>query len=298
MTGDRSDDKTDDRGPIRAISLALGADGSGHSRWHWLAGLAALVACGIAFFFVVQAIGPERLRDAVAAAGPLAPIFFVLLKAITIVVTPISGTPLRLAAGTLFGFWPGVALTILGSVLGGSANFWIARTYGRRMVARLLGQGALAKVEPLLGRLLDWRALALARVVLAPLWDVLSYGVGLTRLRFGTYLAVAFLGDVIPTMILVGVGTSVAEVGMVETGAAGAQAVEAAVPVALTVVAAGLGSVLLIVVGMLLRPRLARRLSQPAPRPTIIPGALGTATDAVSPARASIDDHDADRLAS
>jgi hypothetical protein len=41
----------------------------------------------------------------------------------------------------------------------------------------------------------------------------------------------------------------------------------------LTVIAVGLGSVLLIVAGMLLRPRLARRLSQPAPRPTIVAGA-------------------------
>jgi uncharacterized membrane protein YdjX (TVP38/TMEM64 family) len=280
------------------MSLALGDDGSGRSRWRWLAGLAVLVACGLAFFFVVQAIGPERLRDAVAAAGPLAPIAYVLLKAITIVVTPISGTPLRLAAGTLFGFWQGVALSVLGSVLGGSANFWIARRYGRRMVARLLGPGALAKIEPLLGRLADWRALALARVVLAPLWDVLSYGVGLTRLRFATYLAVALIGDIIPTMILVGVGNSVAEVGMMETGAAGAQAVESAVPVALTVVAVGLGSVLLIVAGMLLRPRLARRLSQPAPRPTVIPGTLGTEPDGASSVPAAVDDPDADRLAS
>src|SRR3954471_6073330 len=147
-----------DSGPIHAMSLTLGDPASGGSRWRTLAGLAVLVACGLAFFFVVQEIGPERLRDAVAAAGPLAPIVYVLLKAITIVVTPVSGTLLRLAAGTLFGFWPGVWLSVLGSTLGGSANFWIARRFGRRVVARLLGPGALAKVEPLLGRLAGLRA--------------------------------------------------------------------------------------------------------------------------------------------
>jgi uncharacterized membrane protein YdjX (TVP38/TMEM64 family) len=250
------------------MSLALG-ERSGLSRWRSLAGLAALAACGIAFFCIVQAIGPERLRDAVAAAGPLAPIVYVLLKAVTIVVTPISGTPLRLAAGTLFGFWPGVALSILGSVLGGSANFWIARTYGRRMVARLLGQGALAKVEPLLGRLADWRALALARVVLAPLWDVLSYGVGLTKLRFRTYLAVAIVGDLIPSTMLVGFGSGVAELGVVDAGTAGAQAAETALPMALGMVMAGLGAALLIVAALVLRPRLSRLLVRPVP-PTMV----------------------------
>jgi uncharacterized membrane protein YdjX (TVP38/TMEM64 family) len=260
--------------PSRSMCLTTDEPEPGGSRWSGLAGLAGLIACGVAFFAIVQAVGPERLRGTVVAAGPLAPIAYVLLKAVTVVVTPLSGTPLRLAAGTLFGFWEGVALSVLGSVLGGSANFWIARIFGRPTVVRLLGPKALARVDPLLGRLADWRALVLARVVLAPLWDVISYGVGLTRLRFRTYLAVALLCDIVPSMILVGVGTSVAEVGMMETGVAGARAIEAAVPIALMVVALGLGTVLLIVGAMVLRPFLARRLAQPAPRPTVIPGTL------------------------
>src|SRR3954454_12823071 len=139
-----------DSGPIHAMSLTLGDPASGGSRWRTLAGLAVLVACGLAFFFVVQEIGPERLRDAVAAAGPLAPVVYVLLKALTIVVTPISGTPLRLPPGALLGFGRGVVLSVLGGALGGSANFWVARRFGRRAVVRLLGPSALARVEPML----------------------------------------------------------------------------------------------------------------------------------------------------
>ena len=58
------------------------------SRWSRMLALAALVFCGIGFFVFVQAIGPERLRDAVAATGPLAPIVYVLLKAAT---DPLTG---------------------------------------------------------------------------------------------------------------------------------------------------------------------------------------------------------------
>ena len=265
--------------PGRPMPLTPSLVQAGRAWWSSLAGLVGLVACGVAFFFVVQAIGPERMREAVVAAGPLAPIVYVLLKAITVIVTPLTGTPLRLAAGALFGFWEGVALSVLGSVLGGSVNFWIARLCGRRVVARLLGAPALARVDPILGRLADWHALVLVRVVLAPFWDVVSYGVGLTRLRFTTYLIVALLCDVVPSMVLVGVGMSVAEVGMLESGAAGARAVEATIPVALMVAAVGLGTVLLIVMTMVLRPRLARRLAQPAPRPTVIAGAEGVAVE-------------------
>jgi len=269
-----------DNAPGRSMPLTMHEPEPGHSRWSGVAGLVGLIASGVAFFAIVQAVGPDRLREAVVTAGPLAPIAYVLLKAVTVIVTPLSGTPLRLAAGTLFGFWEGVALSVLGTVLGGSANFWIARIFGRRAVLRLLGPQALTRVDPLLGRLADWRALVLARVVLAPLWDVISYGVGLTRLRFRTYFLVALLCDIVPSMILVGVGTSVAEVGMLETGAAGARAVEAAVPIALMVVALGLGTIVLIVDAMVLRPRLARLLAQPAPRPTVIPGTLPQAETA------------------
>jgi uncharacterized membrane protein YdjX (TVP38/TMEM64 family) len=242
------------------------------SRWSGLLTLAALIGCGSAFFLAVQAIGPERLRDAVVAAGPLAPIAYVLLKAGTVVATPLSGTPLRLTAGALFGFWDGVALSVLGSVLGGSANFWIARRFGRGVVERLLGQPALARVDPMLARLANWRALALARVVLAPLWDVLSYGVGLTRLRYRTYLVVAIVGDLVPTMILVGLGSSVAELGVVGTGTASAGAIESALPAAAAIVAAGFAALLLIVTGIVLRPRLTRLLARPT-RPSIVPSA-------------------------
>lgn len=233
------------------------------SRWPAILSLGGLMVCGVAFFLAIQAVGPERLQDVVASAGPLAPVAYVLLKAATLVVTPLSGTPLRLVAGALFGFWEGVALSVFAGVLGGSINFWIARRFGRTVVSRLLGAGTLARVDPMLDRLANWKALALARVVLAPLWDVLSYGVGLTRLRYRTYVSVAFFGDLIPTMILVGVGTSVMEVGILETGAAGAQSAEALAATLAPLVGIGILALVMVGVGALLRPRLMRLLSRP-----------------------------------
>ncbi len=254
---------------------AVGRPPARGSWWSTLAGVAGVAGGGIAFFLLVKWIGPERLQNGVVAAGPLAPIVYVLLKAATVVVTPVSGSPLRLAAGALFGFWEGVALSVLGGVLGGSFNFWIARRFGRSAVARLLGAATLARVEPTLDRLGSWRKLVLARVILAPLWDVLSYGVGLTRLRFRTYLTVAILGDIIPTMILVGVGSSVMDVGVVETGASNAQAVESMLPLVLTLAGIGIVASVLAAIVSLLRRRLARGLTDIEP----VPGALAqTAT--------------------
>jgi uncharacterized membrane protein YdjX (TVP38/TMEM64 family) len=255
--------------PVRDDTVQIPDETQG-SWWSRALALAALVFCGIGFFVFVEAVGSERLRDTVAATGPLAPIAYVLLKAVTVVLTPISGSPLRLTAGALFGFWEGVLLSVLGGVLGGCANFWIARRFGRSVVARLLGPATLAKVEPMLDRLANWKALALARVVLGPFWDALSYGVGLTKLPFKTYFAVAFVGDLIPSIVLVGLGSTVAELGVVGTGAASVKAIEAAAPLILALVAAGFGAVVLLVAAIVLRPQLVRLLTR-STRPSLMP---------------------------
>lgn len=242
-----------------AWPAALQDDGS---RWSAIASLGGFVVCGVAFFFAVQAVGAERIQAMVAATGPLAPLVYIVMKAITVVFTPLSGSPLRIVAGALFGFWEGVALSVAAGVLGGSINFWIARRFGRGVVGKLLGQDTLARVDPMLNRLGNWKALAAARLFLAPFWDVLSYGMGLTRLRFRTYFAVAFIGDLIPTMILVGVGSSVMDVGVMGTGAAGAQSVEALAATLAPLAGIGLLTVALVGAGALLRPRMLRLLTR------------------------------------
>jgi len=235
----------------------------GGSRWSALASLGGFLACGLVCYLAVQSIGLEQIQALVTSAGPLAPIVYVLLKAVTLVITPLTGSPLRLVAGVLFGFWEGVALSVLAGVLGGSINFWIARRFGRVVVVRLLGARTLARVEPMLDKLGNWKALALARIFVAPLWDVLSYAVGLTRLRYRTYLTVASIGELISSMILVGVGTSVVEIGVLETGAAGAESAQALLP--MLALMAGIGIVALVMVGVaaLLRPRVMQMLTRP-----------------------------------
>ena len=236
---------------------------AGGSRWSAFASLGGFLACGLICYLAVQSIGLELIQALVTSAGPLAPIVYVLLKAVTLVITPLTGSPLRLVAGVLFGFWEGVALSVLAGVLGGSINFWIARRFGRGVVARLLGARSLSRVEPMLDKLGNWKALALARIFVAPVWDVLSYAVGLTRLRYRTYLIVASIGELISSMILVGVGTSVVEIGVLETGAAGAESAQALLPT--LGLLAGIGIVALAIVGgaALLRPRVMRMLTRP-----------------------------------
>ena len=173
-----------------------------------LVGDALLAVAVLAPLGIVIVIGSDRIDELMADAGPQAPAVFVLAKAATFVVAPLSGSPLKVAAGALFGFWEGVAYSLAGDVLGGSANFWIARLFGRVWVRRLVGERRLQQIERLAEPLSTWRGLIVARVFLAPVYDFVSYAAGLTATSYRRYLIVSAVAGAIPTIALVGVGAS------------------------------------------------------------------------------------------
>lgn len=161
---------------------------------------------------LVNAIGVERLQAMIQTAGPLAPLIYIIIKALTYIVAPLTSGPIQVVAGTLFdSVWLGTVYTLVGEVLGGSINFWIARRWGRPAVVRLVGQQGMERVDALYeNRLGGWRGLAVGRLLLFSFWDFLSYAAGLAQtVRFVTYLWVSIVLGFVPTFAFVWLGDSV-----------------------------------------------------------------------------------------
>jgi uncharacterized membrane protein YdjX (TVP38/TMEM64 family) len=173
--------------------------------------LASLALLAVILIAAVEWVGVDRLHAAVAEAGPWAPVLFVCAKMSTYVVAPLSGGPLKIAAGTLFGLWEGIALTLVADTLGGAINFGLARRFGRRLVATFAGRGGLDRVDALAEQAGGWRALLLARLFLSPFYDFISYAAGLGPVKFAHYLAVSVLGGIVPTALFVALGAGLAE---------------------------------------------------------------------------------------
>ena len=93
--------------------------------------------------------GLDRFIHIVKDAGPWAPVMFILLKTLSYVIAPLSGAPLKITAGALFGFWPAFLYALIGDTFGGSLNYWVARGLGRPAVAKLIGSKDLNEVEVL-----------------------------------------------------------------------------------------------------------------------------------------------------
>ncbi len=173
-------------------------------------GVLSLIGFTLATLGLLEAVGGlARFQELVTRAGPAAPLAYILLKAITTVLAPLSGTPLRVTSGALFGLWQGVLYTLIADVLGGSISFWISRLYGRRFLRWFIGSRAVTSLDDLSQHTGGWRALLFVRLVIPAIYNYVSYAAGLTNLPFRQYAAVTALGGVIPTSFVVAIGAGI-----------------------------------------------------------------------------------------
>lgn len=201
-----------------------------------------------------------RLREWVAGWGIAAPLVFVAVQALQVIVFVIPGEVPQIAAGYLFGAPLGAALSVAGILAGSAAAFFLARLLGQPFVSALFREEQVRRIEGLAGS----RG---ARIVFFLLFlipgipkDILCYVGGITPMRFPFFAAASTLGR------LPGI------VGSAIIGSA------AASERWILMVVVGVAAAVLFVAGLLLRPRIQawleglaakRRGGPPAPPPSM-----------------------------
>lgn len=165
------------------------------SRSRWLKpALLALALGGMVVAAPLLGLGQRlaELRGWIEGMGPLGPVVFALIYALATVLA-IPASLLTVAAGAMFGSVVGVSTVAIGATLGAAAAFAIGRWLARETVAGWLSRSEkFAKLDALTER---HGAIIVAITRLVPLFpfNLLNYGFGLTRVRFGTYLLWSFL---------------------------------------------------------------------------------------------------------
>jgi uncharacterized membrane protein YdjX (TVP38/TMEM64 family) len=136
----------------------------------------------------------EGLRTWVATTGALAPLVFVAVQALQVVVFIIPGEVPQIAGGYLFGPWLGSLLSIVGILAGSAIDFYLARLAGTPFVRALFPGDQVDR----LGRLLGSRG---ARVAFFLLFlipgipkDILCYVAGLSPMRFPFFVGASTIG--------------------------------------------------------------------------------------------------------
>ena len=161
---------------------------------------------------VAFASEPERFQQWVDSQGLLAPVLFMGMVILQVVVAVIPGEPLEIAAGYAFGALEGTVLCVLGTLIGGVLVFLLVRRFGVQAVEFFFD---LEKFRSLRffqdrRRLTFW--VFLVFFLPGTPKDVLCYFVGLTDMRLRTWILVSAVAR-IPSIITSTVGGSALGMG-------------------------------------------------------------------------------------
>lgn len=136
----------------------------------------------------------DRFRAEVETAGPSAPLLFIGLQILQVVVFIIPGEIPQIAGGFLFGIWLGTVYSMVGISIGSALNYWLGRALGTRFVQAVFGK---EKSERFIGIATSPRSLvAFFLLFLIPgiPKDSLCYVGGVARLRFGFFMLLSISG--------------------------------------------------------------------------------------------------------
>lgn len=167
--------------------------------------VAVAVALGVGYLasrrYAPFLTDPEALRAWVEGFGPWAPVAFVGLQAVQVVVAPIPGQAVGLLGGYLFGALWGGLYSVVGVAIGSAVVFWLSRRYGRRYVEDVVAAETLARFDGL-ARESGRTGLFLAFLVPGLPDDVICFVGGLTEMPLWQLVALAAVGRA-PSFFLV-----------------------------------------------------------------------------------------------
>jgi len=142
----------------------------------------------------------DELVHIMNTMGPWAPLLYILLQIVQVIVAPIPGQIVGGVGGFLFGHW-GILWTTIGSIIGFWLVFLIARKFGRPLLEKIFKKSLIDKFDFIINA--KGAPLIIFAIFLLPGFpdDVVCYIAGLTRLPMRTLLLISILGR-FPTIVL------------------------------------------------------------------------------------------------
>ena len=154
---------------------------------------------------------PERLRDWVREFGIGAPLMFLAVQVVQVVVFVIPGEIPQIAGGYLFGIGGGLLLTSIGIIIGSVIAFGASRVLGRSFLQALLPADQLDRFAHLAGSPRATVTFFLCFLIPGIPKDILCYVAGLSPMRFLVFLVISTVGRTPGILGSVIVGNATAE---------------------------------------------------------------------------------------
>lgn len=162
----------------------------------------------LGYIFPSQFFGSqESIRDFVSQFGIFAPLPFIILQILQVIITPFSHYAVSVAGGFIFGTWRGFIYNWTGRVIGTAIAFYLGRYFGRKIIKHVVKPTTIKKYDYYFekGKLLLFLAYFL------PLFpdDELSYLAGISAMSPKTFLPIMAIGHLGGSLALAYVGSGI-----------------------------------------------------------------------------------------
>jgi uncharacterized membrane protein YdjX (TVP38/TMEM64 family) len=136
----------------------------------------------------------ERLQQWIEEAGVWAPLLFIAVQTVQVVIFVIPGEVAQAAAGYLFGVWLGILYSVIGITVGAAFNYLVGSRLGEPFVRKVAGgereEQFLSVARSYRGRL----GFFLFFLIPGIPKDILCYVAGAARMGFLTFLLISTTG--------------------------------------------------------------------------------------------------------
>jgi uncharacterized membrane protein YdjX (TVP38/TMEM64 family) len=193
------------------------------AKWKWVFLLCILA--GVVFFIIYQYNSQlwnqvnklyhiyrdhHQLKKVISSFGPYAPLAYILLQIIQVVIAPIPGGAVEFLGGYLFGVKAGLIYSMIGLTLGSWLAFSLARVFEKIAVEKFVSEKTRKKFD----YLVEHEGVILSFILfLLPGFpkDAFCYILGLTPMHLGIFLIISTIGRIPGTLIAILQGAKVFE---------------------------------------------------------------------------------------
>ena len=152
----------------------------------------------------------HQLKKVISSFGPYAPVAYILLQIIQVVVAPIPGGAIEFLGGYMFGTSAVMLYSMIGLTLGSWFAFSVARIFEKIAVQKFVSEQTRKKFDYLIGH---EGVLLSFLLFLLPGFpnDAFCYILGLTPMHFGVFLIISTIGRISGTLMATLQGAKVFE---------------------------------------------------------------------------------------
>ena len=186
---------------------------SSRTKWKWV--LLLCILAGFFFFLVYQYNSSiwaqvikvyhlyqdhQEFKKVISSYGAYAPLAYILLQVLQVVIAPVPGGAIEFLGGVLFGVKAGFIYSIIGLTLGSWLAFSLARIFEKVAVEKFVSEQTRKKFD----YLVEHEGVILSFILfLIPGFpkDALCYILGLTPMHLGIFLIISTIGRIPGTLI-------------------------------------------------------------------------------------------------